>query len=148
MPPVRRHRLHPPLADGPLDCFDPPVANVGRERVERGRRQNHGRRRHESPPGEMPLDRGGCGAAHDEQQRPNRSDRHGEAPRALTSAADHALESACLIAGQTAAAVLGERRGGKQLGAIGHGLIVGQTFAGEQAGPAARGTRRLGNGLL
>jgi hypothetical protein len=123
--------LHPPLADSPLDGFDPPLAHVGRERVERGRRQNHSRRHDESPPGEMPRDGGGCWTAHDEQQRPNRADRHRETPRALTTARDHALESTCLIAGQMPRAVLGQRLGGKRLDAIGHRLIVGQTLGGD-----------------
>ena len=73
---------------------------------------------------------GGCGAAHDEQQRANRADRHGEAPRALTAAADHALESQRLLAGQVAAAVLGKRGGRKHLGPIGHAVIVRQTPGG------------------
>src|SRR5262249_44884626 len=49
-----------------------------------------------------------------------------ETPRALAAAADHALEFACLIVGQMAAAVVGQRLGGKQLHAIGHRRIVHQ----------------------
>jgi hypothetical protein len=66
----------------------------------------------------MPLDRSVRRAAQDNQQRPNRSDWHGEAPRTLTAATDHALESQYLIAGQMAAAVLTQRLDGKQLGAV------------------------------
>jgi hypothetical protein len=61
---------------------------------------------------------------------PNRSDWHGHTPRALTAAADHALESTCLIDGQMAAAVFGQRPGGKRIGAIRHRLIVCQTSGG------------------
>src|SRR5580765_432615 len=83
----------------------------------------------------MPPDGGGCRAAHDEQQRPNRSDRQREPPRSLTTAGDHALESTCLIAGQMPRAVLGQRLGGKRLDAIGHRLIVGQTLGSDNGRP-------------
>ena len=47
---------------------------IGRKRIKGGRDQKHGRRRHESPPREMTLDRARRRAAQHEQQRPNRSD--------------------------------------------------------------------------
>jgi hypothetical protein len=114
--------LRLPLADGSLDRLDPPLADVGREGVERGRRQNHGRSRHESQSGEVPRGHGGCGPAQDEQQRPNRSDGYGEPACAVAAAAGDALEPNGLIASQMAAAVLGQRLGVKRLGVIGHRL--------------------------
>jgi hypothetical protein len=121
--------LQPPFGDGSVDHLHPPLPKIGRERVEPRRHQDHGRRRDESPPGEVPLDRAGARAREDEQQRSNRPHRYGEPPRALTAAVDHALESLCLIARETATSVLVQRLDGKQFGAIGHGPIVGYTGA-------------------